>query len=116
MGLLLVFLGMAGGAGLRYAIEKCAFQVWRGDPLPWAAFTVNFGGCFLLGLLLGRADTYGLPTAAYILLGGAITAFSIFGLEIIELVQTGLHEMAGLRALTGWLVGTGAAVAGVFVS
>ncbi|MWA07819.1 FluC/FEX family fluoride channel [Streptomyces sp. BA2] len=116
MGLLLVLLGMAGGAGLRYAIEKCAFQVWPGAPLPWAAFTVNVGGCFLFGLLLGRADAYGLPTAVYILLGGAITAFSIIGHEIVELVQSGLQGMAVLRALSGWLVGATAAVAGVVVS
>lgn len=116
MGMLLVFLGLAGGAGSRYAIEKCAFKVWRGNPLPWAAFTVNFGGCFLLGVLLGRADTLNLATAVHILLGAAITAFSVFGHETIQLVQSGLTGMAGLKALSSWIVGTSAAVTGVIVS
>lgn len=115
MGLLLVILGGVGGAALRYVIEKGVFQVWRRDPFPWVPFTVNFAGCFVLGVLLGRATASGLPVSVYVLLGAAITAFSVFGHQLIELLQRGLHAMAGLRALTGWLVGTGAAVAGVVV-
>lgn len=116
MGLLLVMLGGAGGAALRYLIEKGVFQVWRGNPIPWAPFTVNFAGCFVLGVMLGEAAARHLPGSVYVLLGGAITAYSIFGHQLVELLQRGLHGTAGLRALTGWFVGTGAAVAGVVVS
>jgi CrcB protein len=115
MGLLLVILGGVGGAALRYFIEKGVFQVWRGDPFPWAPFAVNLAGCFVLGVLLSRATVSDLPLSVYVLLGGAITAFSVFGHQLVELLQRGLHAMAGLRALTGWLVGTGAAVVGVVV-
>lgn len=115
MGLLLVILGGAGGAALRYAAEKGVFQVWRGDPLPWAPFTVNFAGCFLLGILLGRANAYDVPSSVYVLIGGAITAFSIFGHQLLELLRSGQHGTAGLRALVGWFVGSAAAVAGAVV-
>lgn len=91
------------------------FQVWRGDPFPWAPFTVNFAGCFLLGVLLGILNAYDAPASVYVLIGGAITAFSIFGHQIVELLRNGQHGMAGMRALVGWFVGSAAAVAGVVV-
>ncbi|MEU9244392.1 CrcB family protein [Streptomyces sp. NPDC048385] len=116
MALLLVLLGGAGGAALRHVVENGVFQVWRGDPFPWAAFTVNFAGCFALGVVLGAATAHDLPVSVSMLLGGAITAFSVFGHQLVELLQSGQYGIAGLRALTGWLVGTGAAVAGVVVS
>lgn len=115
MSLLLMILGGASGAALRHAIERSVFRAWPGDSLPWAPFAVNFGGCFVLGILLGRAIAHGLPASVYVFLGGAITAFGVFGHRFLELTRSGLHAAAGLRAFTGWLVGTGAAVAGVVV-
>lgn len=115
MSLLLVILGGAIGAALRYTLEKGVLKIWPGTPFPWAPFAADFGGCFVLGVLLGLAISHGLPASVYMLLGGAITAFSVFGHQFLELTRRGLHALAGLRALTGWLVGTGAAVAGVVV-
>jgi len=115
MSLLLVILGGAIGAALRYTLEKGVLKVWPGGPSPWAPFAANFGGCFVLGILLGRAIAHDLPASVYVFLGGAITAFSVFGHQFLDLLRSGLHAMAGLRAFTGWLVGTGAAVAGVVV-
>ncbi|MBX7555626.1 CrcB family protein [Streptomyces sp. NPDC004232] len=116
MALLLGILGGAGGAALRYALEKSVFQVWSGVAFPLASFTVNFAGCFLLGVALGRASACHPPGSVYVLLGGAITAFSVFGHQLLEFLRSGQHGMAGLRALVGWLVGTAAAVMGVLVS
>ncbi|GAA0649665.1 hypothetical protein GCM10009535_29560 [Streptomyces thermocarboxydovorans] len=112
---LMMFLGAVGGAALRLVLEKGLFKVWPHEPLPWAAFTVNFSGCLALGVLLGNAIARDLPSSVYLFLGGAITTFSIFGHELLRLGQGGLHGMAGMRALTGWLVGAGVATVGVLV-
>jgi CrcB protein len=96
MDLLLAILGGAVGAALRYFIEKGAFQAWCGDPFPWAALTVNFTGCFILGVLLGRATANDLPAATYILLGAAITTFRVFGHQLLELLRSGLHGATAL--------------------
>ncbi|MFJ4820448.1 CrcB family protein [Streptomyces sp. NPDC088801] len=112
---LMMFLGAVAGAALRLVLEKGLFRVWPHEPWPWAAFTVNFSGCFALGVFLGNAITRDLPSSVHLLLGGAITTFSIFGHELLRLAQGGLYGMAGLRAFTGWLVGAAAATVGVVV-
>ncbi|MFJ7072165.1 CrcB family protein [Streptomyces sp. NPDC098781] len=110
---LLLFLGGVGGAALRFGLEKALFRVWSRESMPRAAFVVNFGGCFTIGVLLGALIASDQPSSVYVFLGGAITAFSIFGHELLGLTQSGLYGIAGLRAFTGWLVGTGAATVGV---
>lgn len=110
---LLMFLGGVGGAALRFGLEKALFRRWPDELFPWAAFVVNFGGCFVFGVLLGNLIASDQPSSAYALLGGAITAFSVFGHELLRLARSGLYGIAGLRAFTGWLVGCGAATAGV---
>jgi fluoride ion exporter CrcB/FEX len=83
--------------------------------MPWAAFVVNFSGCFTLGVFLGNTIARDLPSSVLLLLGGAITTFSIFGHEFLRLAQGGLYGLAGLRAFTSWLVGAGVATVGVLV-
>jgi CrcB protein len=116
MALLLVFVGGMGGASLRYLIERAVVRRWRGTALPWGAFAVNIGGCFMLGVLTGGATARDLPVWVTVLLGAAITTFSVFGYETFELLRQGLTGRAGARALGGWLMGTAAAVVGVLVS
>ncbi|MGP3989283.1 FluC/FEX family fluoride channel [Streptomyces sp. 3N207] len=111
---LMMFLGAVGGAALRFGLEKGLFKMWPGEPVPWAAFAVNFSGCIALGLFLGNVVASDLPSSVYVLLGGAITTFSIFGHELLRLTQGGLSGI-GLRVFTGWVVGAGAATVGVFV-
>lgn len=101
---------------LRFLIEKGILKVRPGDPTPWASFSANFAGCFALGVLPESLIVRGLPASYYVLLSGSITMFSIVSLQLLELTRDRLYSMAGLRAFTGWLVGTGAAVAGVAVS
>ncbi|MFI6012612.1 CrcB family protein [Streptomyces sp. NPDC051243] len=116
MELLLLILGGAAGTLLRFSIEKGVLKVWPGAPVPWTPFTLNFAGCFTLGILLGSVIVHDLPATYYMLLGGGITTFSIFGLQLVEMTQSRLYGVAGFRAFTGWLVGTGAAAVGVVVS
>ncbi|MBQ0865881.1 CrcB family protein [Streptomyces sp. A73] len=111
---LMMLLGAVGGAALRFGLEKGLFKVWPGEPVPWAAFAVNCSGCIALGVFLGNVVAGDLPSQMLVLLGGAITTFSIFGHELLKLTQGGLYG-TGLRVFTGWVIGAGAAVVGVFV-
>ncbi|WP_330173990.1 CrcB family protein [Streptomyces sp. NBC_01498] len=111
--LLLVVLGGAGGAALRVVVEKCVLRVWRGDLPPGVPFAVNFIGCFLLGAVLGATNSRIPPAVSYVLLGGAVTTFSVVSHQLLDLYRGGHHRMAGLRAATNWLIGSAAAVCGI---
>jgi CrcB protein len=90
---LLVALGAAVGAPLRYLVDR--FVQARHDSLfPWGTFVVNVAGSFVLGVVAAALDG-----AWLVLIGtgfcGALTTYSTFGYETIRLVQ----ERAGLYAL-----------------
>ena len=88
MTVLLVALGAAIGAPLRYLTDR-AIQARQGTTFPWGTFTVNVAGSLLLGYLVG------LPVAPWMaaLLGtgfcGALTTYSTFSYETLRLVREG---------------------------
>ena len=88
--------GVAGGL-CRAGLEK-AFPVGT-HGWPWATFVVNVGGTFLLGYFATRLQER-LPPSTYKrpLLGtgfcGALTTFSTFQIEILELVRHHRPELA----------------------
>lgn len=121
MTLLLVALGAAVGAPLRYFTDR-AVQARHDSVFPWGTLTVNVVGSLVLGLLLGGAAAGGIPdavvTAAGVGFCGALTTYSTFGYETIRLAEGGsvlygsanvvVSLAAGLAA--AWL---GLALAGV---
>ena len=54
MTVLLIALGAAVGAPLRYLVDR-AIQSRHESSFPWGTLTVNVVGSFLLGLLVGWA-------------------------------------------------------------
>jgi CrcB protein len=86
-----VALGGALGASSRYlldhAIEQRSFSIF-----PWATFTINLSGCFLIGLITeALVDRHHLP--AWIRVGlvvgviGGYTTFSTFAQESLTLLE-----------------------------
>ncbi|MER5551294.1 CrcB family protein [Streptomyces sp. NPDC002793] len=116
MNWLLVVLGGAVGAPLRYLTDR-AVQTRHGAVLPyafpWGTFAVNAAGSLLLGVLTGAA----VSTPVYALLGtglcGALTTYSTFSYETLRLAETGRGFLAGANVLASLLVGLGAAFLGV---
>ncbi len=96
--LLLGFGGFAG-SNLRYWITLAIDKHFLGTEdmsytYPWGTFTVNILGCFLLGLLYQAAELFpGLSAEIKMLLGvgllGALTTFSTFSVETINLLRIG---------------------------
>jgi CrcB protein len=104
---LCVVLGAAVGAPLRYLVSRYA----RGRP--WGTFAVNVVGSALLGALAAAA----LPPVAYALVGtgfcGALSTYSTFGLETVELAREGRVLAAAGYALGSAVTCLGAAALGI---
>ena len=115
-GWLAIFVGGAVGALARTALAQ-AFPV-AADRFPWPTWTANTLGCLVLGAVLVRTAP---GTTRRGLLGpglcGALTTFSTFQLELVDLVRDGdLAVAAGFAAASlaaGWLaLAAGRALAG----
>ena len=108
MTVLLVALGAAVGAPLRYLTDQALRSAF-----PFGTLTVNVAGSLLLGLLAGLA----VPPPVAALLGtgfcGALTTYSTFGWETLSLprgravLYVAVSIVAGLAAaLAGRAIGS----------
>jgi CrcB protein len=109
---LLVALGAAVGAPLRYLVDW-AVQRRHDSLFPWGTFTVNVVGSLILGILVGGANA--VPGAVMELLGtgmcGALTTYSTFGFETIRLVE----DRAGFYAVANVIASIVAGLSAAFV-
>ena len=107
---LLVILGAAVGAPLRYATDKVV-QARHDTGFPWGTFTVNVVGSFVLGVVVAGA-----PPAVVALVGtgfcGALTTYSTFGYETVRLAEEGETATATTYVLGSLVVGLLAAALG----
>lgn len=90
--LLWVAAGGAVGAALRYLVSLQMVTL-SGDKFPWATLTVNLTGCLLIGmawsLTLNKTASEGVLLFLMVGLIGSFTTFSTYGLEGIQLIQSG---------------------------
>ena len=115
MTLLLVLVGGAVGAPVRYLVDR-AVQSRHDTVVPWGTLAVNVAGSAVLGALLGAAGAGRLPAWSLTLVGtgfcGGLTTFSSFGYETLRLVEEGsLVEAAlnvGLSMVAGLVAAAGA--------
>lgn len=92
---MLVALGGGLGAIARYAISIGAARLF-GERFPIGTLLVNLAGCFLIGLVfaLGMERNAASPNfRLFFITGflGALTTFSSFGLESVNLARTGMQ-------------------------
>lgn len=89
---LLIGAGGAIGALLRYGLSGLAHRI-LGPSFPWGTLAANLVGCFLIGALWALSERVTLPRAfsPFVLTGmiGALTTFSTYGLESINLFRSG---------------------------
>jgi fluoride exporter len=106
---LLVFLGAAVGAPLRYLTDRLVQS--RHDSLfPWGTVTVNLVGCLVLGALTGAT----LPNPVLALAGtgfcGALTTYSTFSYETLRLAERKAYFSAAMNIVVSVVAGLGAAL------
>ena len=103
---LLVVVGAAVGAPLRYLVGRLANRAW-----PWGTLLVNVAGSALLGALGGLGTA--LPEPMLVLLGtgfcGALTTYSTFGWETVQLAEQRRYLAAGAYVVASVVAGIGAA-------
>lgn len=113
---LCVGLGGFVGAILRHAANMGL--AGRAGGLPVATLSVNALGSFVLGALIALASTErGLSEEWRLALGvglcGALTTFSTFSVETLELVRSNTWRLAALNVLANVLVSLAAAWGGL---
>jgi CrcB protein len=116
---LLVALGAAVGAPLRYLVDR-AVQARHDSVFPWGTLAVNIAGSFVLGLLAGgmTAGAVSGPVTAALGTGlcGALTTYSTFGYETVKLAESGALGYAALNVLGSVTLGLAAAAGGVWLA
>lgn len=105
MTLVLVMVGGAAGALVRWAVDRFCRARFGAD-LPWATLAVNLAGSLLLGLLVGAGSTLSAWWGLLIGTGfcGALTTYSTFAYETVR--------VAGHRG-RGYAVGNVVATVGL---
>lgn len=96
--LIAVMIGGALGSASRYLVGHVIPAT--PETFPWATFSVNLAGAFVLGVLSGIALRSNiLSRAMLLLLGtgfcGGFTTFSTFSAETLQLIESGHHVLAG---------------------
>ncbi len=115
MTVLLVALGAAIGAPLRYLTDR--FVQSRHDSVfPWGTLAVNVAGSLILGLLVGLRTDPALTAFAATGLCGALTTYSTFGYETLRLAQEGARFYAAVNVIAGIAAGLGAAMVGLMTA
>ncbi|OUC93009.1 fluoride efflux transporter CrcB [Streptosporangium minutum] len=116
MNWLLVLLGGAVGAPLRYLTDR-AVQARHDTVFPWGTFTVNVTGSMILGVLAGAVLAGAVGNAAQLLLGtglcGALTTYSTFSYETLRLAETGAVFLAVANVAASVVAGLGAVFIGL---
>ncbi|WP_433479376.1 fluoride efflux transporter FluC [Spirillospora sp. CA-142024] len=115
MTVLLIALGAALGAPLRYLTDR-AVQARHDSVFPWGTFTVNVAGSFLLGLLAALPAGRGVMAFAGTGFCGALSTYSTFGYETLRLAEDGARFYAVLNAAAGIVAGLGAAYCGMAIA
>lgn len=115
MSFLLVTIGAALGAPLRYLADR-AIQSRHASVFPWGTFTVNVTGCFVIGVLAGLPTPDGVMALAATGFCGALTTYSSFGYEVLRLLQDRARALALLNAAGSVSAGLGAGYAGIVLA
>lgn len=102
--LVLVMIGGAAGAGLRFVVGQWTFANF-GPGLPFGTWTVNIIGGLAMGLLAGflaRTSSGGEPLRLLLGVGvlGGFTTFSAFSLDLVTMIARGDAVLAAAYAVS----------------
>ena len=109
---------MGGGTGsvLRYCVQMMLHERIVPYSFPWATFTVNILGSFLIGLFYTLSARFNLSTEVRLLLTtglcGGFTTFSTFSNDGLILIKQEFYGMFALYTLLSITLGVLAAFAG----
>ena len=104
------------GSVLRYCVQMALHERIVPYNFPWATFTVNIVGSFLIGLFYAWSARFNLPTEIRLLLTtglcGGFTTFSTFSNDGLTLLKQGYGGLFLLYVLLSIVLGILAALGG----
>ena len=117
MSFLFVAIGGALGSVLRYILS---LVIPKAAGFPWPTFVANVLGCFCIGLFSGlflKCDSLSPNLKLFLVTGfcGGFTTFSTFANENLALLQSGKIGMFAIYALSSFVLGIAACVAGLYL-
>lgn len=119
MTVLLIALGAAVGAPLRYLTDR-AVQARHTSAFPWGTFAVNVVACLVLGAVTGAVLAGAGSGSAQALVGtgfcGALSTYSTFSYETLRLAETGRRGTAAANMVGSVVAGYAAVVLGLAVA
>ena len=93
--LIYIFLGGGTGSVLRYYVQELLHERIIPYSFPWATFTVNIFGSFLIGLFYTLSARFNLSPEVRLLLTagfcGGFTTFSTFSNDGLTLLKGGFY-------------------------
>lgn len=114
--LLYIFLGGGTGSVLRYCVQAALNERMLAHSFPWATFTVNVLGSFLIGLFYALSARFNLSAEVRLLLTtglcGGFTTFSTFSNDGLLILKQGFYGTFFLYTLLSITLGIAAALAG----
>ncbi len=117
--LLLLSVGGSLGTTLRFLVYSF-FEKHQSGGFPWATFTVNTLGSFLIGFLWGFfANHYispGLRMIIFVGFLGSFTTFSTFAFDNFSLLRDGEVKEMFFYLFTTNILGIGLAIGGYYLS
>lgn len=117
----LIFIAVGGaiGALARYGISKYVNQSSIGG-FPWGTLVVNFIGLFIIGFLFELFERTVVPSEirSFLTIGflGALTTFSTYGIETINLLRDGEYGLGLLNVVLSNVAGITLVVVGIIVA
>lgn len=114
-----VAFGGSIGAVLRYLVYVF-YDKTANTSFPWATFTVNIIGSFVIGFLWGIFDRYylspGLRLFIFVGLLGSFTTFSTFAFDIFSMSKEGNIRMILFYLFATNIIGISLAFCGYYLS
>jgi fluoride exporter len=109
---LMVIVGAVIGAPTRYLTDRLV-QSRHDTGFPWGTFTVNVVGSFVLGFVTGATASPVVTALVGTGFCGALTTYSTFGYETVQLAAGRSVLFAAFNALGSVVAGLGAAGLGL---
>lgn len=117
--LLYIFLGGGTGSVLRYCVQMMMHERILPYTFPWATFTVNLVGSFLIGLLYALSARFNLSPEVRLLLTagfcGGFTTFSTFSNDGMTLLKGEFYGTFLVYTLLSITIGLIAVAAGSYL-
>lgn len=114
-----IFLGGGTGSVLRYCIQLLMHERIMPYSFPWATFTVNLLGSFLIGLFYALSERFNLSFEVRLLLTtglcGGFTTFSTFSNDGMNLLKGEFYGTFILYTLLSIVIGLVAVMAGGYI-